>query len=237
MAHKPPPGICVHYLKMAQKRNWDHVFPQGWYPYTTPLNLEKWKIPTCKNCNDEYGKIEDELGIILSACFDQTSSQASGIWKKTLRALDPSQGKNERDRKARDSKRKKLLGSLLKGDEIPDYGIYPGLGERWKRPVSEQTALYVPAKHLEKLVEKIVKGLAFINDNQLLDTQTEIEHLVVNEEGAQVIEKVLEKFGEEYSKGPGVNVIRAITPDDGVSALYKITIWGELIMYASVTKK
>jgi hypothetical protein len=59
----------------------------------------------------------------------------------------------------------------------------------------------------------------------------------VNEEGAQVIEKVLEKFGEEYSKGPGVNVIRAITPDDGVSALYKITIWGELIMYASVTKK
>lgn len=95
----------------------------------------------------------------------------------------------------------------------------------------------MPAKYLEKLAEKIVKGLAFINDNRLLDIQTEIEHLVVNEEGAQVIEKVLDKFGEEYSKGPGVNVIRAITPDDGVSALYKITIWGELVMYVSVTKE
>lgn len=114
MARKPPSGICVHCLKMAQKRNWDHVFPQGWYPDTTPQNLEKWKIPTCKNCNDEYGKIEDELGIILSACVDPTSSQASGIWKKTLRALDPSQGKNERDRNARDSKRKNSLPDCLK---------------------------------------------------------------------------------------------------------------------------
>ncbi|WP_200255411.1 hypothetical protein [Thiococcus pfennigii] len=104
MARKPGPGICVHCLKEVQKRNWDHVFPRGWYPDTTPQNLEKWKIPTCKNCNDEYGRMEDDLGIILSTSIDPKSAKAAGVWKKTLRALDPSQGKTNKDRKARAKK-------------------------------------------------------------------------------------------------------------------------------------
>jgi len=237
MARKPGPGICVHCLTEVPKRNWDHVFPQGWYPDTTPENLEKWKIPSCKRCNDEYGRLEEDLGIILSACVSPESAQASGIWKKTLRALDYSHGKNEKDRRAREKKKQKLLEMMRRGGEIPDHGIYPGLGERWERPRNEQVALLVPARHLQKLAEKIVKGLAFIEDSQLIDASTEIEHHVVNEEGAQPIVDALEKFGKGYSRGPGIEIVRAVTPDDGVSALYKITVWGELVMYVSVLRK
>ncbi len=236
MARKPGPGICVHCLKEVPKRNWDHVFPQGWYPDTTPENLEKWKIPTCKNCNDEYGRIEDDLGIVLSACINPKSTQASGIWKKTLRALSHSHGKNSKDKQARERKKLKLLGNILKGEDIPSQGTYPGLEERWGRPHNEQAALLVPAKHLQKLAEKIVKGLAFIEDGQLIHSEVEIEHHVVNKKGAQPIIEVLDKFGEEYSRGLGISVIRAVTPDDRVSALYKITVWGELVMYVSVLR-
>ncbi|MFV1976452.1 MAG: hypothetical protein ACC651_11940 [Candidatus Scalindua sp.] len=237
MARKPGPGICVHCLKEVPKRNWDHVFPQGWYPDTTPENLEKWKIPTCKRCNDEYGRIEEDLGIMLSACINPETAQASGIWKKTLRALDPSYGKNEKDKRARERKKRKLLKLMRRGDEIPDHGIYPGLGERWGRPRNEQVALPVPAKHLQKLAEKIVKGLAFIEDGQLVDANTGIEYHVANEEGAQPIVEALEKFGKGHSRGPGIEVIRAVTPDDGVSGFYKITVWGELVMYVTVLRK
>lgn len=237
MARKPGPGICIHCLKEVPKRNWDHVFPQGWYPDTTPQNLEKWKIPTCKRCNDEHGQIEDDLGLILSTCINPKSAHASGIWAKTLRALDPSQGKSEKDKRARARKKDELLGMIQRGDEIPNQGIYPGLGERWGRPREEQTALLVPARHLQKLAGKIVKGLAFIEDRQLIDTNTDIEHHVVNEEGAAEIEDVLKRFGKAYSRGPGIEVIRAVTPEDGISALYKITVWGEVVLYVSVLRK
>lgn len=236
MARKPGPGVCVHCLEEVPKRNWDHVFPQGWYPDTTPQNLEKWKIPTCKSCNDEYGRMEDDLGIVLSTCINPRSAQASGIWEKTLRALDPSQGKTEKDRRARAKKKEELLGKILSGDEIPDYGTYPGLGERWGRPRKEQTALLVPARYLRKLAEKIVKGLAFIEDGQLIDANTEIVHHVVNETGAQAIEDVLKQFGKVHSRGPGIEVVRAVTQEDGVSALYRITVWGEIVLYVSVLR-
>lgn len=236
MARKPGPGICVHCLQEVPQRNWDHVFPQGWYPDTTPENIEKWKIPTCKRCNDEYGKLEEKLGIILSACVNPKTAQASGIWKKTLRSLDPSCGRTEEDRRAREQKKRKLLGMIRTGEEIPNDGIYPGLGERWGRSRDEQIALLVPAKDLKRIAEKIVKGLAFIEDGYLLDANAEIEHHVVTTEVAGPIEEILARFGEVHSRGPGIEVARAVTQDDGISAFYKITIWGEFVMYVSVIR-
>jgi hypothetical protein len=236
MARKPGPGICIHCLKNVPQRNWDHVFPQGWYPDTTPQNLEKWKIPSCKRCNDEYGKLEEKLGIILSACVNPKTAQASGIWKKTLRSLDPSCGRTKADQLARELKKRKLLGMIRTGEQIPDYGIYPGLGERWGRSREEQVALFVSARDLKKIAEKIVKGLAFIEDGHLLGENAEIVHHVVTTEGAAPIEEILSRFGKIYSRGPGIEVVRAVTQDDGISAFYKITIWGEFVMYVSIIK-
>ena len=237
MARKPGPGICVHCLREVPQRNWDHVFPVGWYPDTTPKNLEKWKIPTCKPCNDEYGRIEEDLGLVLSTSVDPHSAKASGIWAKTLRALNPLEGKNEKDRKARARKKERLLSLIQRGDDIPSHGHYPGLGERWNRPRSEQTAILVPVRHLQTLAEKIVKGLAFIEEGRFIDANAEIEHHVVTEVGAREIEAVLGAFGEEHSRGPGVRIVRAVTPEDGISSLHKITIWGEIVLYVSVLRE
>ena len=126
---------------------------------------------------------------------------------------------------------------MKKGEQIPDHGTYPGLGERWGRPKEEQAAIFVKAKDLQKLVEKIVKGLAYIEDKTLINAETEITHHVVNEKGAEEIEGLLQKFGQTYSRGPGIIVVRAITPEDGVSAFYKIIVWGEIVLYASVIKE
>ena len=55
------PGKCVHCLKDVEERNSDHVFPESWYPDSTPPNLEKWQIPSCIPCNSEYGKLEQDF--------------------------------------------------------------------------------------------------------------------------------------------------------------------------------
>jgi len=52
------------------ERNWDHVFPESWYPQTTPSNLEKWKIPSCIRCNSALGMMEDRLLIQLAHALD-----------------------------------------------------------------------------------------------------------------------------------------------------------------------
>lgn len=234
MARKPGSGICVHCLQHAQIRNWDHVFPVGWYPTSTPNNIEKWKIPTCKQCNNEYGRIEEDLGHLLSFCIDPEAPESKGVYERMRRAFDPGSAKNEKDREIRSKKRKVLLESLLHGNDIPEKGMYPGLGERWNRPRAEQAALTVPKSWIDKLAIKIVKGIAYIEDKVLIDDRFELQPHVAEKEAAEEFEQAIDRYGNSLSRGPGILVERAVTPEDGVSSIYKVTIWGQFVVYVSV---
>ena len=44
MAKNPGKDRCVHCLKEGVERNWDHVFPNSWYPDTTAADMEKCKF-------------------------------------------------------------------------------------------------------------------------------------------------------------------------------------------------
>ena len=83
MAKRPPPGKCVHCLSDKVERTWDHVFPQAWYPDTTPAHLYKWQIPACLRCNKEYGEMEDDLLFRLALCIDPEIPETSGIVQTT----------------------------------------------------------------------------------------------------------------------------------------------------------
>jgi len=230
------PGRRVHCGMVVPNRTWDHVFPRGWYPEDTPRNLEKWKVPACLRCNAEYGRIEEELGILIALCIGPGAPNAKGMYRKALRSMDPSRGRNFKDRVRREQKRQKVLQRLIKGRAIPDEGAYPGLEERWGRPREEQLAVHVPSAHLHRLVEKIVKGIAFIEDGRYVDSSAEIKHHVITQEGAEPLLQLLQRHGKIHSRAPGIEVLRAVTPEDGVSAIYKMTIWGQLVMYASVLR-
>jgi len=237
MARKPGAGRCVHCLKEVDKRNWDHVFPVSWYPDTTPQNLEKWKIPTCKPCNDEYGRIEEDFGQILSFCVDPRRPESKGVYKRMLRAFDPAYAKNSKDRRIREAKRQDLLKKMMHGDQIPGQGIYPGLSERWNRNREDQTALTIPKRYVDRLGTKIVRGIAYIEDGKLIEDEYEIEPYAVPTTGAKVFEETIVKHSHTLSRGPGIVVDRAVVEDDGISSIYKVTIWGELVIYLSVFPK
>src|SRR3569833_975591 len=61
MPMPPQPGRCVHCLSYHESLTWDHVFPVAWYPDTTPEGTEKWKVPSCEECNRSHGETENIL--------------------------------------------------------------------------------------------------------------------------------------------------------------------------------
>lgn len=118
MAKNPGKGRCVHCLKEGVDRNWDHVFPQSWYPDTTEADMEKWRIPSCVACNDRYGKLERDLIGRLGLTLDVNNPASAGLAEKALRAINPDAAKNEGDAAARGARAKKILLEMYKGEQL-----------------------------------------------------------------------------------------------------------------------
>ena len=91
---KSASGRCVHCLEHVDALTADHLFPRSWYPTTTPITLEKLKFPACGPCNNEYGRLEEDLRLLLAACVDPKSVAAAGIWAKACDSIDPDKARN-----------------------------------------------------------------------------------------------------------------------------------------------
>src|SRR5712671_909800 len=126
MARSPEKGKCVHCLKDPVDRTWDHMFPKAWYPDTTPENLEKWQIPSCRECNERLGKLEHDLIGRVALTLDVNNAASKGLAEKALRAIDPAAARNDGDAAARDARAKKILGDMFKGEQIEGKNIVPG---------------------------------------------------------------------------------------------------------------
>lgn len=214
--------------------NSDHVFPRSWYPDSSALNLEKWQIPACLECNREYGKLEEEMFVRLGLCINPNTPETSGLVERARRAIDPSAGKNERDANARLAKRIEILGSVLSGDDIPKSGIYPGLGDRWSQPTEQQNAVTIPARHFRRITEKIVRGIFYLNDGRYVEPPYTVTHYALTETGAAEIEQALSDHGEQFAHEPGIIVRRAVAHEDKTSSFFSIEIWRTFKLYASV---
>ena len=59
----------------------------------------------------------------------------------------------------------------------------------------------------------------------------------MNEAGAAEFRAALDRFGATHERLPGMKVRRAVIPEDRVSAIFEIEIWGQLKLYATVTPK
>lgn len=234
MAKKPPSGKCIHCLQFHQELTWDHVFPKAWYPHTTKQNLYKWQVPSCKRCNKMYGELEEDLLIRLAMCLDPLDPSCAGIVEKGLRAVDPSYAKNEKDRRARLAKRKEILKDAFEGENIPLQAVYPNFGDHHHLPLKAQTAITIPAKSVQHLAEKIVRGIFLIEDRILIEPPYEISYYVLSDTGAKPVVEVLERHGSTYAREPGIIVQRAVAHEDVTSSLFLIEIWNRFKIYAAV---
>ncbi len=234
MARPPKPGKCIHCLHHSNDRNWDHVFPASWYPDTTPLNLTKWQVPSCRRCNKELGEIESEFFVLVALCLDPNNPASKSIVQKALRAMKPEYGKSAADKRARAALAKKVTARVMQGEEIPSHGIYPSLGEKWGRPPGSGMALKIPAESFRRITEKIVRGITFIENGRLIEPPHTIEFFALNAEGSKPLRDIVDTFGTTLAREPGIIVRKAVLPEDGVSAIYEIEFWKQFRTHAVV---
>lgn len=234
MAKRPPPGRCVHCLGWFDDLTWDHVFPSGWYPDTTPAALEKWKIPSCSPCNAVHAKGEGDLLVRLGLCIDPDDPSNAGIVEKALRALSAGAARDASDARAREAYRQKILKQALEGEAIPRQGIYPGFGPPAGAGANEQVAVLISANALHRLTEKIVRGITYLHDGRLIELPYKIEFCALDDNGARPLREMLQRYGQDFQRGPGITVRRAVPHDEPFSAVYEIEIWRRLKTFAFV---
>ena len=234
MAKQPDPGRCVHCLEHFEVLTWDHVFPESWYPDTTPENLYKWQIPCCAKCNKEYGQLENDMLIRLALCVDPNRAETEAIVKKGLRAINPAAGKSEKDRAARAAKRAQILGHLLEGKSIQSAAVYPGFGEKWGRTVDQAIGVTIRASSFRRLSEKLIRGIYYLERSLFIEPPWRVEFFAMTDEGAQPFVAITKRFGVEYARGAGITIRLVVPEDEPMSSVAEIEIWGQFKMYTAV---
>jgi hypothetical protein len=230
---RPAPGPCVHCTKQYETLTWDHVFPKSWYPTTTPQNLEKWKIPAWLKCNHEYGQLEDDLLTAFALCLDPDHPDTADIVARGLRAMDPRSGRDGKDKKKRAARRARVLTQLIDRENVPWESVVPNFGPG-RLDDGMTGAVRIRAEYLRRLSEKIVRGIAYLQDRIVISPPYHVRFsLLQDNDGAHIVE-LAKKFGVIHSREPGIEVLRAVTPEDGISSINVITIWKRLKMYALV---
>ena len=240
MAKRPTDGKCVHCLRENVPRNWDHVLPESWYPDSTPRDLEKWKIPSCIPCNSELGRIEEDLLMMFALCVDPKDPRSQGLFRRTRESLDPSCARNDRDRRARDSRRIKLLQNMtLARDSLAKngiVGIYPGLPAPTEEQKESGIPMFIPTEWIRRMCEKFIRGHVFLNDGLFIEPPFTVAFYAVDDEGASELRATLRTHGEEYPLGEALLFKRIKVHDNGFHAAYEIQIWGQVTMFASVSE-
>lgn len=236
MAKKPDPGRCVHCLQFHDELTWDHVFPESWYPDTTPEDIEKWKIPACLPCNKVYGRIEEDLLIKLGLCIDPKNHRGAGIAFKAVRALRSDYGKNDKDANLRKQKMAKILREAKYGKDVPDRGIYPGFEYKGEN-INGKVGLQLEEDKMKKITEKIVRGIMFIGNNKYIESPYHIDFHDYNFEALRnILENIHSGPWEVFERPPGLAVLRALAIEDKMSGIYLIDIWGQFFCTAIVHK-
>lgn len=231
---KPGPGRCVHCGKHFDQRNWDHVFPKSWYPDNTPTDIAKWQIPTCFSCNREHGKVEQNLMVRMAMCIDPKTPGLSNVINKALRSMDPSAAKNQKDKKRRKALLEKIQKEVSRGDQVAGNSLYPGFHETKDLELSKQFAINISLSEIQMLGRKLVKGLFYVHDNIYIEDNFRIDVYAIDECNTLKIRDILSKYGKLYERGPGIVIERAVAEEDGISSIFRITIWTRWIIYASV---
>jgi hypothetical protein len=230
MAKPPKPGKCIHCLHYSEELNWDHVFPKSWYPDTTPPNLSKWQVPSCIRCNSELGKIECEFIVLIAMCLDPNNPASKSIVQKALRAMSPKHASTLEEKHKREGLAKKVLSRVINPEEIPSEAIYPIM----KDPQQGSIAFTIPAESFRRITEKIVRGITYLDSGQLIEPPHSIEFFAVNEEASKPLRDVIDRYGTTLAREPGIIVRKAVSPEDGISALYELEFWKQFKMHAAV---
>ncbi len=118
-------------------------------------------------------------------CLDPEGPDTKALVEKALRSIDPDAGRDGKDKKKRAQRRLRVLSQLLAPEQIPDHAVLPNFG----RPNDDETGgITIRARYLQKLCEKLVRGISFLEDGMLIRTPYRVHFFVMHDEQAKPID-------------------------------------------------
>jgi hypothetical protein len=233
------PTACAYCRIESERFEDEHVFPESWYPTTTPTGAAKIKVPSCSTCNRNYGRLEERLQRQWAVCIDTTNPAACGVWDRVQRSLRPEDGRNERDARIRAGNRDKLKRSV---QTFPagSAGQFPGFGAieaRWTQQPSglhvlAADAVKIDAKDVASFTEKLVRGLYYHIHEAPLPDDVAVNTYVVAEDAWPALLKQVRAMTPQ-GVPPGFIFWRGVAKDQPMYALWYFLIWGQVFLQAS----
>lgn len=229
---KPGPGRCVHCLLQFERRTWDHVLPISWYPNDTPPNLERWKIPACEGCNNRLSRLEQDLLVLFALCLSPANAKASGISERTLRALDPARAKSERDARAREAARRRVLAATFPAEAWHRRHTLPGFNHLGGD--EDAVAIRIPPEWLHAFAEKMVRGLTYPEESGIFIPQGHTFDFFLDPGQGVIVEGALNRCSAPRHRGPGLVIQRAAAASDRASCFFAVEIWATFRFWGAV---
>jgi hypothetical protein len=228
---------CVHCGKTLTKTTKDHVFPDSWYPETTPADTQRWTVPSCSACNNRLGSIEKKVFSRLALCIDPRKAEAAGVSAKAMRSLGIGiEGLAAEEAEHRRKQKLGLIAAIKPHEPAASASILPGLGSHVGFKDEELPQVKIPADLLHSVADKIVRGCEYSLSGRIVEEPYGIQIFFVHDHNVpDELARALKSSGaKEAHLGPGFSVIRVAAHDAPESVVYKITLWGTLAFYAVI---
>jgi len=226
-------GRCVHCRGVASTK--DHVFPDSWYPESTPGNVQRWTVPCCTNCNCDLGLIEKEVFVRLGLCVNPEKVAATGISKRVVRSFGiGAEGLDEDEARIRAALKNEVLKSAKPYSDEAKPHLLPGIGPHPEAPAEQQLQIDIPADKLYEVARKIIRGCEFwFSNGRIVESPYQIEIFFAHQAHVPDVVRMFSHF-DSFHLGPGFRVRRGAAHDEPLSAIYEVVIWDSLIFYATI---
>jgi hypothetical protein len=226
-------GRCVHCRGVASTK--DHVFPDSWYPESTPGNVQRWTVPCCEKCNRDLGLIEKEVFVRLGLCINPEKVAATGISKRVIRSFGiGAQDLDEDEARIRAALKKEVLKSAKPYSDEANPHLLPGIGPHPEAPAEQQFQIDIPADKLYEVARKIIRGCEYwFSNGRIVELPYQIEIFFAHQAHVPDVVRMFSQF-DSFHFGPGFRVRRGAAQDEPLSAIYEVVIWDTLIFYATI---
>jgi hypothetical protein len=212
----------------------DHVIARSWFPAKTPP-LAKWKVRSCRPCNNEKSALERDVLGRLALCLDPDDPDLADIIARARRSMNPGSAMTEREFMHRFNRREAIHRSLIDVHSKSAPGMLPYFTGNFDAGL--RTGIKVPAQSLDGLVQKWVRGIHLREVGWIIPNGYHVSVMHVED---RVRAKALSDIichAKVIQKGPGIEVaiLHAEAPDEFMT-LYAFTVWSALKCSASVER-
>lgn len=235
---------CAYCAEVVQEPEVEHVFPESWYPDGTNA-LSMLKVPSCSDCNRQFGAIEERLVRSLIMGLHPGNPTARGVRERVfngmnwLRAKGKSEVARTRDARARMGAWNKFKGRTQVVLADDSHQAFPTAYRRKPYMLQNEAGLWIkgmgtvsfdPAD-LNAITEKFAKGVYYLKRGIPLPSTVPIDTQLVDWQTAQDV--IREARWPQQGIHPSFTYWGNVATEDPLASLWFFRLWGEYMLSCS----